>query len=128
MPPVPQGPPRYDASLIRPVRPPEVEGRTGQWDAAWQLTAARPRTDADLRRAGAAICAATGIAARLTLLPGSRVRLETTTQVHPLDAEAWPVMDAMLVALDDQLGLATINDCPRAWWRPFRPRGSRRPS
>jgi hypothetical protein len=54
------------------------------------------------------------------LVAGSRLRLETVTEVHPLELEAWPVIDSMLVALDHRLGLVEINDCPREWWRPFR--------
>jgi hypothetical protein len=112
--------PKYDASAIKRTRPPEIEGESGQWHAVWQLTTARCVTEAELCQAEADISATLGIEVRLTLIAGSRVRLETITEVHPLEVEAWPVIDSMLVELDRHLGLAEINDCPREWWRPFR--------
>jgi hypothetical protein len=49
------------------------------------------------------------------------VRQETITAIHPLEVEAWPVVDSMLVALDRLLCLVEVNDCPGEWWRrPFR--------
>jgi hypothetical protein len=114
------GPPRYSASLIKPVRPPEVEGEIGEWHALWQLATIRPVSEGLLRRAEAEVSAAAGIEVRLQKTAGSRVRLETITAAHPLEAEAWPVIDSMLLALDRLIGLATINDSPREWWRPFR--------
>jgi hypothetical protein len=117
---MPMEPPNYDASAIKRTRPPEVEGEIGQWHAVWQLTSARPVSQAELHRAEAEVSEASGIGVRLTLIADSRVRLETMTEVHPLAVEAWPVIDSVLVALDRRLGLAKINDCPRAWWRPFR--------
>jgi hypothetical protein len=117
---MPTEPPNYDVDAIKRVRPPEVEGESGQWHAVWQLTTARPVTQAELRGAEAEVSAIPGIGVRLTLVGGGRLRLETVTEVHPLEVEAWPVIDSMLVALDHRLGLAEINDCPREWWRPFR--------
>lgn len=113
-------PPSYDASAIKRIRPPEVEGESGHWHAVWQLATARPVTPAELREAEATVSAIPGIEVRLILTADSRVRLETITELHPLEVEAWPLIDATLLALDHRLGLAEINDCPRGWWRPFR--------
>jgi hypothetical protein len=116
----PMEPPSYDASAIRRIRPPEVEGENAQWRSQWQLTTSRRVTDADLRIAEADASAPPAIDVRLTLIADRKVRLETMTRVHPLEVEAWPVIDSMLLTLDRHLGLAEINDCPRDWWRPFR--------
>jgi hypothetical protein len=113
-------PPSYDVSAIKRVRPPEVEGESGHWHAVWQLATARAVTQAELRGAEAAVSAIPGIEVRFILIADSRVRLETMSEVHPLEVEAWPVIDAMLLSLDHRLALAEINDCPREWWRPFR--------
>jgi hypothetical protein len=113
-------PPNYDPASIKRVRPPQVEGEMGHWDAVWQLTTVRPVSRAKLRVVEAEVSATTGVEVRLTLIADSKVRLETITDVHPLDVEAWPVVDSVLVALDRLLGLAEVNDSPREWWRPFR--------
>jgi hypothetical protein len=114
------GPPRYGTTAIKPVRPPQVEGELGRWRAWWQLTLARPLSPRRLQAAEGEVSASTGIEIHLALLSGCRVRLETTTAVHPLDVEAWPTVDSILLALDRLLSLVEINDCPRGWWRPFR--------
>jgi hypothetical protein len=65
----------------------------------------------------------TGVEVLLTPISSSALRLDMTTTAHPLDVEAWPLVDSVLVVLDRLLGgLVEINDCPRDWWRPFRSR------
>jgi hypothetical protein len=113
-------PSKYDPSSIKPVRPPDVEGEIGRWNASWQLTIAHPIERERLRAAEAAVSASTPIRVRMTLITDHKVRLETTTDMHPLDVEAWPIIDSMLMTLDRLLDLIEINDCPREWWRPFR--------
>ncbi len=116
----PADPHSYDSSLIKPIRPPEVEGEEGHWHASWQLRLAGPVSPEDLRRVQDEVAEANGIELHLETISESRVRMEMITAVHPLDVEAWPLVDSTLLALDRLLGLAEINDCPRNWWRPFR--------
>jgi hypothetical protein len=92
----------------------------GRWHGQWQLAVARPVTMERLRAVEAEVAAATGVDISLALITDSKVRLETITTIHPLEVEAWSVIDSMLLELDRLLGLTEINDCPREWWRPFR--------
>jgi hypothetical protein len=113
-------PPNYDPSSIRRVRPPEVEGEVGCWHALWLLKTTHPISVEKLHSVETEVSATIGVKIRLTRIADSDIRLETFTAVHPLDLEAWPVIDSMLLDLHRLLGLAEVNDCPREWWRPFR--------
>jgi hypothetical protein len=115
-------PPDYSSASIKPIRPPEVEGEIGHWSAVWQLETARLLAPEDMCSAEAEVLSATGIEAHLTAIADRSARLQTITEVHPLEVEAWPAVDSMLLTLDRILGLVKVNDCPRDWWRPFRRR------
>ena len=112
--------PEYGPDLIRPVRPPEVEGEEGKWRSRWQLRVRDRVAPEDLDRAEQSVREASGVSVHLAVIEGGEVRLEMTTGAHPLDVEGWPTVDRVLLAVDEEIGLLEVNHCPRDWWRPFR--------
>lgn len=110
----------YDASQINWLRPPDVEGEVGAWQATWllQLGDDGPAATSSIAPLRAALdsCSIT-----LTGLGDGAVRLVTHTPEHPLHVDGFDMIDQILGGLDAALGgVAEINGSPRAQWRTFR--------
>jgi hypothetical protein len=120
------GPPDYGPESIHPLRPPEVEEEmpATRWRSRWLLRLEAPVDQPVLRTLASRLSTSDpGMTVELSLLTDHTVRLELRLPVHPLDVEAYPLIDKVLVAIDAALGgIAEINDSPRDWWRTFRTR------
>lgn len=112
---------RYDASLIKPVRGPDVDGEPGDWSTTWVLSlraAVPPGALEELARTLAAIDGVHAVEAEAVDDLTARVVLRTAE--HPFDPEGIPWTNAFLVQADARLGgLTQVNGSPRDWWRPF---------
>lgn len=120
---MPLEPPDFDDTLIRRLRPPEVEGSVGDWKSRW-LVRLREGPDADSLRDEACRLASVEdvMDLCLTSLDNAEVRLDVRSTSHPLDPEAYPWVDIVLKAIDASLGgIVEINGSPRDFWRTFRP-------
>lgn len=118
-----QEPPTFDGASIRRLRPPEVEGATGEWTSRWllRLDIPIPAGAAQLDILSAQLTAHTDARVSVRSINDREVRLEMQSEVHPLDPEAYPLTDHVLMALDSALGgIDEINGSPRDWWRTFR--------
>lgn len=114
-------PPDYDPRFIRRLRPPEVEGAGGAWTSRWVLRLRSVADERELSDVAARLSAEGKDGVELVALNGDLVRLELGSGVHPLDPEAYPLVDRVLRTIDRSLGgIAEINGSPRDWWRTFR--------
>lgn len=113
-------PPGYDTSLIRPIRPPRLERVGDAWRSSWRITTRATVLPEALPDVATEVGVAVGVEVALATDDDDALALVMTTVWHPLDVEAWPVVDRILVELDDRWGLIEINGSPRDWWRPFR--------
>lgn len=115
-------PPCYDGALIRRVRPPEIEGAKGDWTSRWLIrlcTPPSPRTLEDVQDQLNAGCHPDQV--DLLALQAADVRLELRSRAHPLEPEAYPLIDNVLKAINGASGgIAEINGSPRDDWRTFR--------
>lgn len=109
----------YTSDQIDWLRPPEVEGEAGDWTSLWLLSVASamvepgaPSWPDDVER--------DLISFELVELAAAEVRLEIRSRVHPLDLEGYPVIDAILLWLHEEVGIDEINGSERSKWRPFR--------
>jgi hypothetical protein len=57
---------------------------------------------------------------RLIALGQDEVRLDLLSETHPLDPESYPLIDRILLGVDDVLGILSTNGSPKEWWRMFR--------
>jgi hypothetical protein len=60
------------------------------------------------------------LGATLSELDDGETRLDLVTSQHPLDPEGYPGVDAVLLWIDQIVGLDEINGSDRNKWRPFR--------
>jgi hypothetical protein len=109
--------------MFHPLRPPEIEKELfgTRWRSRWAL---RLSVSADQRQLSALAkrisASQPPITAELHRLSSDTVRLDLGLPMHPLNAEAYPLIDEVLMAIDEALSIAMINDAIRAWWRTFR--------
>ena len=119
------GPPDYSHEDIRLLRQPEIEQMPhGSWKSRWQLELAELPSADQLRILAQRLNRLQpGMSVNLTPLTERSVRLNLVLPVHPLEVEAFPLIDDVLLAIDSSTtGITEINSSPRDWWRTFRNR------
>jgi hypothetical protein len=120
------GPPDYGPESIHPLRPPEIEEEAPgtRWRSRWLLRLEAPVDRPALPALATHLSTPDPVVTvELSPLTDHTVRLDLSLPVHPLDVEAYPLIDKVLLAIDATLGgIAEINDSPRNWWRTFRTR------
>lgn len=117
--------PDYSHEDIRPLRQPEIEEMPhGSWKSRWQLELTQlPPADQLRILAQRLNRLRPGMSVTLVPLTERSVRLDLFLPVHPLDVEAFPMIDDVLLAIDSSTtGIVEINSSPRDWWRTFRNR------
>jgi hypothetical protein len=118
------GPPDYGPESIHPLRRPEIEEEVigTRWRSRWLLRLHDPIDQPALPALATRLSAPDpAVTVELSPLTDHTVRLDLILPVHPLDLEAYPLIDRVLLAIDASLGgIAEINDSPRDWWRTFR--------
>jgi hypothetical protein len=111
----------YGSDSIRKLRMPEIEGAAGEWTSTWQLRLLSRASPSRLQEVVAHVAQLCGGDVDLVPLQDRELRLVVRSTVHPLDVEAYPLIDCILAALNEKLkGLEEINGSPRDWWRTFR--------
>lgn len=96
-------PSEYGPESIRKLRMPDIEGAEGDWISTWQL---RLRTEAPpgrLQTVAARVAQSCGEAIDLVPLEGRDIRLVLRSTVHPLDVDAYPLIDCILMSVDEGL-------------------------
>jgi len=114
--------PNYGARHVEPLRGPEVHFVDGEHLSVWDVHLERPADPHVLSALATDIDRRCGAEVALCVAGPLDVELRLRTPNHPLDPEAFPVVDCVFALLHQGLGVTRLNGSERRFWRTFRSR------